>query len=299
MQLEHLALFLKIAQEKSISKVASLSYISQPALSLQMQKIEDALGCRLFERSNRGIQLTDAGNITKRYATQLMYTYDQFQEELHNLRNNNETCRVSATQVAANYAIPCVLVKAKNKFPQFTFSLSSMPSKDVLQQVTADQADIGFVVGKTTEHDLVCKNVFSDQIVLVAAADYAVPDCLSIDGLRRQPLVLLDKNFSSYRLMAEQLKSMDYNMSDFNVIYHMDSTESVKSMVISGHGLAFLPYMAVKKEIYLQQLKIVETENFCLRYDVSIVYNQKTGNRSHQMAMVKKYFENMVPTTIC
>ena len=124
MQLEHLALFLKIAQEKSISKVANASHISQPALSLQMQKVEDALGCRLFERSNRGIQLTEAGNITKRYAAQLMFTFDQFMEELHNLRNNNDTCRVAATQAAANYAIPCTLVKAKEKFPDFIFTLA-------------------------------------------------------------------------------------------------------------------------------------------------------------------------------
>ena len=128
MQLEHLDLFLKIAQEKSISKVASASHISQPALSLQMQKIEDTLGCKLFERSNRGIQLTEAGIITKRYAAQLMFTYDQFMEELHNLRNNNDTCRVAATLVAANYAIPCTLVKAKEKFPDFIFTLSSMPT---------------------------------------------------------------------------------------------------------------------------------------------------------------------------
>jgi len=298
-QLEHLALFLKIAQEKSISKVAGASHISQPALSLQMQKIEDALGCKLFERSNRGIQLTDAGNITKRYAAQLMFTYEQFQEELHNLRNNNETCRVAATLVAANYAIPCALVKAKEKFPNYTFTLASMPSREVVQQVLSDQVDIGFIVGDVKESDLFCKNVFSDQIVLVAAKDYPVRGGLSIEALRRHPLVLLDENFSSYRLMANQLKSMGYDMDKFNVSYHMDSTESVKSMVMSGNGLTFLPYMAVKKEIYLQQLKMVETENFCLRYDVSIVYKQKTENSNFQTVIVKKYFENMVPTSIC
>ena len=70
-------------------------------------------------------------------------------------------------------------------------------------------------------------------------------------------------------------------------------------MVMSGNGLTFLPYMAVKKEIYLQQLKIVDTENFCLRYDVSIVYKQKPENCDFRMGMVKRYFENMVPTTIC
>lgn len=299
MQLEHLALFLKIAQEKSISKVASASHISQPALSLQMQKIEDALNCKLFERSNRGIQLTDAGNITKRYAAQLMFTYDQFMEELHNLRNHNDTCRVVATQVAANYAIPCTLVKAKEKFPDYTFTLASMPSRDVIRQVTGNQADIGFIVGETKDGGLYCRNVFSDQIVLVAAKDYNVKTSLSINNLKHYPLVLLDKNYSSYRMMADQLKGMGFSMEDFNVSYHLDSTESVKSMVISGNGLSFLPYMAVKKEIYLQQMRIVDTEDFCLRYDVSIIYNQKAENSNYQVMMVKKYFENMVPTTIC
>ncbi len=298
-QLEHLALFLKIAQEKSISKVASASHISQPALSLQMQKLEDILNCKLFERSNRGIQLTDAGIITKRYAAQLMFTYDQFMEELHNLRNHNDTCRVVATQVAANYAIPCTLVKAKEKFPEYMFTLASMPSLEVIRQVTSNQADIGFIVGETDETDLYCKNVFSDQIVLVAAKDYNVKCSLSMNGLKRHPLVLLDENYSSYRMMANQLKSMGFAMDDFNVSYHLDSTESVKSMVIGGNGLSFLPYMAVKKEIYLQQLKLVDTEDFCLRYDVSIIYKQKVEDSNYQVMMVKKYFENMVPTTIC
>ena len=138
-----------------------------------------------------------------------------------------------------------------------------------------------------------------DQVVLVAAKDYSVKPSLSIEGIRRHPLVLLDESFSSYRLMAGQLKSMGYNLEEFNVSYHMDSTESVKSMVMSGNGLTFLPYMCVKKEIYLQQLKIVDTEDFCLRYDVSIIYKQKPENCNYRMSMVKKYFENMVPTTIC
>lgn len=299
MQLEHLALFLKIAQEKSISKVANASHISQPALSLQMQKIEDALGCKLFERSNRGIQLTDAGNITKRYAAQIIFTYEQFTEELHNLRNNHDTCRVAATQVAANYAIPCALAKAKEKFPDYTFTLASMPSRDVLRHVMENQADIGFIVGEANEPELFCRNVFSDQVVLVAAKDYPVKASLSVDGLKHHPLVLLDESYSSYRLMASQLHGMGYAMEDFQVSYHMDSTESVKSMVMGGNGLSFLPYMAVKKEIYLQQLKIVDTEDFCLRYDVSILYKQKSENCNYRLNMVKKYFENMVPTTIC
>ena len=60
MQLEHIMLFSKIAEEKSISRVAQASHISQPALSQQMQRLEEEVGQKLFERSNRGIELTEA-----------------------------------------------------------------------------------------------------------------------------------------------------------------------------------------------------------------------------------------------
>ncbi len=299
MQLEHLELFLKIAKEKSISKVADISHISQPALSLQMQKIEEALGCRLFERSNRGIQLTDAGVLMQRYATQLIFTYNQFLEELNNLRNNNETCRVIATQVAANYAIPCTLVKAKEHFPGFTFTLASRPSSEVIHHVLENQADIGFIVGDTNEPNLYCRNIISDQIVLVAAKGYRVPEQLTVDKLKSYPLIMLNENYSSYRMIEQQLKSMGYAMDDFNVSYNLDYTEAVKSMVVGKNGLAFLPYMAVKKEIYLKQLKIVEIEDLSLRYDVSIIYNTSKENCNFQMRTVKQYFETIVSTTIC
>lgn len=299
MQLEHLELFLKIAKEKSISKVADASHISQPALSLQMQKIEDTLGCRLFERSNRGIRLTDAGTLMQRYATQLIFTYNQFLEELNNLRNHNATCRVIATQVAANYAIPCTLVKAKEHFPGFTFTLASMSSQEVVRHVLESQADIGFIVGETSESELYCRNIISDQIVLVAANDYKVASSLTLDELKRYPLIMLDENYSSYRMIEQQFKSMGFSMDDFNVSYSLDYTEAVKSMVVGKNGLAFLPYMAVKKEIYLKQLKTVEIHDLNLRYDVSIIYNNRKENCNFQMATVKRYFENIVPTTIC
>lgn len=299
MQLEHLELFLKIAKEKSISKVADASHISQPALSLQMQKIEDTLGCRLFERSNRGIKLTDAGILMQRYATQLIFTYNQFLEELNNLRNHNKTCRVIATQVAANYAIPCTLVKAKEHFPDYTFTLASMSSQEVIRHVLENQADIGFIVGEVKEPGLYCKNIISDQVVLVAAKDYKVGGSLTLDELKGYPLIMLDENYSSYRLIEQQLKHLNLTLDDFNVSYSLDYTEAVKSMVEGKNGLAFLPYMTVKKEIYLQQLRIVEISDLSLRYDVSIIYYSRKESCNHQMATIKRYFENIVPATIC
>jgi DNA-binding transcriptional LysR family regulator len=241
MQLEHVILFEKIAREKSISKVASASHISQPALSQQMQRLEEEVGLKLFERSNRGIELTQAGRIMQKYAHQFISTYNQFVEEISNFQNNSGTFRIAATSVAGNYAIPCTLFKLKNEFPRFTFSLSSMPSSEVVRQIMEDRADIGFIVGEVEEPGVICKKSFSDKICLVAASDYNVKESLSLPELKRYPLIMLNEKFSSYRLLVDQIKSLGYGIENFNVLYHLDSTESVKASVIGKYGMAFLP----------------------------------------------------------
>lgn len=299
MQLEHVVLFSKIAVEKSISKVAAANHISQPALSQQMQRLEEEVGLRLFERSNRGIELTDAGRVMQKYAHQLIRSYDSFREEIDNLQHNSGTYRIAATSVAGNYTLPCTLFKLKNKFPKFQFSLTSMPSREVVRQVLEDRADVGFVVGNVEEPELVCKKAFSDVIHLVAAKDYRVKDQITIEALEKHPLIMLNENFSSYRLLLDQIKNLGYDIEDFQVLYHLDSTESVKASVIGKYGMAFLPHMAVKKELYLKQLKIIEADNLHLVYDVSMIYKTKETSSSDLIRNVTKYFERIVNSSIC
>ena len=68
MNIEYLRFFYEVASVKSISKVANNSHISQPALSQQIHKLEDNLGYKLLDRSNKGVQLTEAGKIVEKYA---------------------------------------------------------------------------------------------------------------------------------------------------------------------------------------------------------------------------------------
>ena len=75
MLLEQISMFSRIAKEQSISKATQAIHISQPALSQQMQRLEEELGVKLFERSNRGIILTRAGEVMQKYSEQFLETY--------------------------------------------------------------------------------------------------------------------------------------------------------------------------------------------------------------------------------
>jgi len=299
MQLDHILLFNEIAKEKSISKVASSFHISQPALSQQMQRLEDEVGIKLFARSNRGIELTEAGKIMQKYASQFIHIYDNLKEDISNHKNNNRTFRISATGVVANYALPCTFYKVNQKFPDYSFTMASMPSREVIHSVNENQSDLGFIAGKFEDSGLITKHAYTDKIFLVACSNYNVPEKITLYELQRYPLIMLNESFSSYRIVIQYLQEFGFNEDNFKILYYMDSTEAVKASVIGRYGLAFLPYMAVKKELYLKQLKIIEIEGFDLDYEIHMVYKAKDEMINSDMFNVIKYFENTVNKSIC
>lgn len=298
MLLENVLMFSKIANEKSISKVASANHISQPALSQQMQRLEEELGMKLLIRSNRGIELTDAGKVMHKYAAQFEKTYKNLREELDNLKESNATFRIAASPVVCNYALPCNLYKLNKMFPQCAFSLQDERSSEVITHVQNGQADIGFIVGHSNVTDLVETPAFSDRIYLIANNSAQDPKLEGLQDIGKLPLLMLNSQFSSYRLVYEYLKQAGCS-AKLNISSSLNSTEAIKSAVSAGYGMAFLPYMAVKKELYTKEFKIVEVPGFDLNYDVYSVYRADSEERSESINEIIRYLVTTVNKNIC
>lgn len=298
MQIEHIVLFYKIATEKSISKVAEENHLSQPALSQQMRKLEDEIGLHLFNRSNRGIELTDNGIIVNRYFRQIIEIYENLQEEIENLKNYTGTIRMFASPVVGQYALPCSLNRMNEKFPDYNFTLTTMTSAEVVRKIMEEKGSIGFIVSTVQNPDLICKHIYTDKVYLVCTSKFYKENTITLEKLKSLKLITLTNNFSSQRIINQALKNAGHDISDFNVLMNLDSTESVKASVIANLGFAFLPYMAIKKEIYLKQLKIIDIPDFQVHYDLHMVYKKK-ADPENKPSDVIKYFESIVDETFC
>ena len=299
MLLENLVIFSKVANEKSISKVATANHISQPALSQQMQRLEEELGVKLLTRSNRGIELTEAGHVMRKYAIQFEKIYQNLKEEIENLKENQLTFRIAATPVACNYALPCNLYKMNKQFPNCAFSLNDVPSREIIVQVQNGTADMGFIVGQAEADSIVQMPAFSDKIYLIANINDDVPEINGVQDICNLPLVMLNSGFSSHRLVCDYLNKVGCSEESLNVSCFLNSTEAIKSAVSAGLGMAFLPYMAVKKELYMQEFKIVEIPGFDLSYDIYCIYRADGEERGNAVNEIIRYIETNVQKSIC
>lgn len=277
MHIEYLKYFFEVASVKSISKVANSCHISQPALSQQIQRLEDSLGYKLLERSNKGVELTEAGEIVEKYARNMIKAYDNMLEDLLAINKNNCTMRIEACPTMATYALPCTVYKIKEEFPKYNYCLVSSMSEEVEHNVVNDICDVGFVQGRPTDQELVSSLVGTDRMIFVASSDFNIKSEISLSELMKYPLVMMHEKFQCRKQFNELLKEKGLDLDRLNVLFSLDSTESVKSSVLKGHGLSLLPYISIKKELYNKQLKEIKVTDFEMIYEIYIIYKRDKG----------------------
>lgn len=298
MHIDSFKYFYEVANMKSISKVASNSHISQSALSQQIQKLEDSLGHPLLVRSNKGVTLTDQGKIVKKHVETIIKTYNKMLDDLDNLGKNNQTIEIDCCWTLSTYALPCTLYKMKKKFPNHNYKITSGFSDDIEQNVLNDIYDLGFIYGQPVDTSLEYFKTATDELVLVASPDFNVPDEITLEDLNKYPLIMLNDKLDIYSSLNERLNLIDKNCNDLNILFSLDSTESVKSSSLKGHGLAFLPYLSLKAELYTKQLKLVKIKDFSIFYDVYLIY-KKSSCESTSVKEFIDYFIKVGKKSFC
>lgn len=298
MHIECFKYFYEVANTKSISKVATNSHISQSALSQQIQKLEDTLGHKLLIRSNKGVVLTEQGKIVKKHVEIMMKTYYKMLDDLSNLDKNKKTIQIDSCWTLSTYALPCTLYKMKKKFPKHNYSLTSDFSDTIEQNVLNDIHDLGFIYGKPRDESLEFYKAATDELVLVAASSFDVPKKIKLKDLLRYPLIMLNDKLDIVSTLNERLNEIGYSCNDINILFNLDSAESVKSSVLKGHGLAFLPYLSLKTELYNKQIKLISIEDAPIYYDIYLIYKKNVCNSTSVKEFIE-YFKKIGYKSFC
>lgn len=298
MHIECFQYFNQVAAFKSISKVANNSHISQSALSQQIQKLEDSLGYKLLERSNRGVELTDEGKIVEKYGENIIRTYNKMVEDLNNLYKSNTTIRIDSCYAIATYALPCTMYSIKEKFPNHNYKLTTNFSSDVEDNVLNDICDLGFIYGKPRDTSLEYFKVGVDRLMLVSSPKLNNPVRIKSVDLIKYSIIMLADKLEIEEKLDKYLKTIGHSFNELNIMFDLDSIESVKSLVLNGNSMSFLPYISIKKELYSKQLKETEIDGLDMTYEVYLI-NKKNVYNDHAIKGFIEYFKKIGKNSFC
>lgn len=262
--------FLKVSEMGSISKAADKLYISQPALSQQLKNLEKELDASLFIRSNKGIELTEEGKIVYKYFSMSEKLLQEMKKEIRDKKNNVKKIRISAVPTMCNYSLPCMIYHLKQHYPNTSVELySRSDSFKIEEELVSERCDIGFVA-EDIKNDLVLtsKKIFEEEILLVASnISINYPDFITERELSRYDLINMATENEITRTVSRYINDFE----SYKITYNLESIDAIKSCVVNGYGLAFLPYSTIKKELYNKEMKIVNIDNLSIVQQVSLV----------------------------
>jgi DNA-binding transcriptional LysR family regulator len=254
--------FVSLAETRSFSRSAQLRHVTQPAFSRRIQSLEAWAGTDLVDRSSYPTRLTPAGETL----------YDQSLEVLQALQSTRAMLRghTTAAQDVVEFAVPHTL--AFTFFPAWVSELREKfgPLKSRLIALNVHDAVMRLVEGSCDlliayHHPSQPYQLDADRYEMVSlgeevVAPYSKPDAdgqalFTLPGKVGQPLPYLGYAPGAYlgQMVELILKQADVAIH-FDRVYETDMAEGLKAMALEGHGVAFLPHSAVKKDLRAKKL---------------------------------------------
>ena len=268
--IEWLRTFVETVQTSSITKAAANLHLTQPAVSMQLQNLERTLDSELLIRSNKGVQMTDAGRVLFSYAQSFITLASNLKQDLESLHNDTrEVLSIGTCSPIGQYARPCALYMFKQKYPQVGVRVQNMTTAEVVERLRDHSIDLGFIEGEIGKPGLYEKIILQSDLVAITP-----PDGSGGGGAQSTDA----NDFSVTPLILATDHCAIGSLADLSVMQpaiEMDGLEAVKSAVASGHGFSVVPYFTVKKELYSGMLKKAEVAGLDKQCTYSAVWRQE------------------------
>lgn len=291
MNIEHLKTLQEIARLKSFSEVAKKLHISQPAVSFQIQKLEQEMGVTLIDRSQRAAELTVAGKRLLKFAEAVEEEREKMRRDIDDMRQDIfGELLTGASTMPGEYLLPPLLAKFKNLHPGVTVQVEVSDSLTVIERVRGNIYETGFCGVPPDGEDLHYFKIASDEIVLIVNGENPLSAKAEVkpEELTGEPFIFREATSGTQRSLEKMLEKAGISIDIFKPRLFLGSTQSVVSAVAAGAGISFVSSLAVKSGGN-PSVKIVKVRGLDTKRDFYCIFR-----RDKLMSRVSDEFKNFI-----
>jgi LysR family nitrogen assimilation transcriptional regulator len=296
MELRQLRYFVGVSESGSLLKASARLHVAQPALGQQIAALEQDLGARLFDRSSRGMQLTEAGKLFLQHA----------QVVLADVERARMAVRASTAVVCGEVAIGLpttvsliattpILQTCREQLPQVKLKIVEAYSGFLREWLLSGRLDLALLFGDTVDVTLARQPLLEDRLALVTSPRAGpLPASLPITALADWPLVLPGREHGLRRIIDDACAPLGLQL---HVVAEIESLPSVKKAVQARIGSTILPLGSVAEEVAAGQLCAAAIDNPAMARRVICATNltrPPTAAAAAVSAMVQEVVRGMV-----
>lgn len=294
LDLRQLETFIQVANLKSFSRAAEKLFITQPTVSNHIQSLERELGSLLINRSGKSITLTDAGSLLYKYAINIVNSCEMAKFDLAAYEGRIQGhLNIYSSSVPRKYILPKIIHEFSNKYPDVTFSLDDMDSKNVVKSILDGDTDFGIVGAKYDEKELNDIELVEDHLLVITPNNSRYPkpnfSYLTLDEILKERIILREEGSGTRNLILSTLEEKDINLEDMKIVAYVEDTEVIKQLVSLGVGISFLSSKAVNDDIKSGKYKAYYVKGVDFNRKFYFVYHNK-----RQLSPLNKTFKDFM-----
>ncbi len=246
-----LKLFCTVVETKSFSKASRIVHLSQPAVSMQIQALEEYFGTKLFDRSRDTLKLTPVGEILYKEAKHVLAHYTDIEKRIAKITGMMRGgITIGASTTIGNYVLPRIIIDFKKRYPKIAISLWIGNTKRIEELLSSQLVDFGLVEGETSRTTFKSEPIISDELVPIVSTNHpwARKKMISLFDIIREPFVIREEGSGTRQKIMDYFALYGFGIDDLHIALTLGSTESIKVAVEGGIGVSILSKWAVRKE---------------------------------------------------
>lgn len=277
--LDQLRILKAIAAEGSFKRAADSLYVSQPAVSLQVQNLERQLDVPLFDRGGRRAQLTEAGHLLLSYGDRILTLCQETCRAIEDLQNlQGGTLIVGASQTTGTYLLPRMIGLFRQRYTDVAVQLHVHSTRRTAWSVANGQIDLAIIGGEVPpelQESLEILPYAEDELALILPTDHPLVRSSAIqkDDLYKLNFIALDSQSTIRKVIDQVLTRCGIETRRLKIEMELNSIEAIKNAVQAGLGAAFVSISAIEKELQMGVLHRARVEEVVVTRMLSVIIN--------------------------
>jgi DNA-binding transcriptional LysR family regulator len=275
--LEYLNTFIEVARLESLSSAAKKLSLSQPAVSLQIQKLEKELGYRLIERDAHRFLLTTQGKRFFRFAEYVYQEHKHLVFDMAQIEKGVTGClSVAASPVVGEFVVPHIISKFKEDHPGIDIIVSIMDSPRVVTAVAENPNIIGFTGSTSASPDINFFKLGEEEMSLIVypGHPFVIKKQVTVADLIGETIIIRAETRGRPRFYSRMLNKAGLDLDTYHPKIVMGTTTGVISAVEAKAGIGFVSSLSIKNSDALGMIKTVKIKNVRLRHQYQFIHNK-------------------------
>ena len=287
--LEEFLVFNDVAFTGNITRTSERLHMSQPSVSIHIQNLEKEYGVLLLNRTNRGVTLTESGEVFYGYTKEVVQLISEAREAVHKMSNGHRGIRIGATFTIGEYILPYLIQEYCAGNLDHCVDARIAETEILTREIMDKRLHIALIEGPVPEDpNFNVKTFWHDELVVVVPASHpwSTRETVSFSELATETIVMREQGSGTRRVMETALSRNGFNPLDLHIRLELGSTQAIKQTVLCNMGIAIISVLTVQDECRQGKMAALRVQDCSFARDLSILTHSRGAFTPDELAFM-------------